>query len=189
MKIGYIVQGSSDQGFLIGLRDRWCAKATIDPLQFRGTRFRPRDYPGVCAEALIKDYDLVVILTDTDTRGWSEVRTEELSRLQEPYEIETLLGVANRNIECWICADQLYVAKRLNIDPSVLRVNDPKRAFQKAMGITRDDKKLDEIAGLIAEAPSLRAFLNNSPSLKAFYREVRAYANRRNCAMRDELQL
>lgn len=50
MKIGLIVQGSTDKAFLIGIRDRWCESAELELLGFRGSNLKPRQYQDMCKE-------------------------------------------------------------------------------------------------------------------------------------------
>ena len=38
MKIGYCVQGTTDEAFVRGLVQRWCPEAELAPGKFRGSR-------------------------------------------------------------------------------------------------------------------------------------------------------
>ena len=183
MRIGWIVQGSTDKAFLVGLKNRWCPDASMHELGFRGTELRPRKYAKACKEGRLKGIDVVVILTDSDSRDLNSVYKEESKHLSG-LEHYTILGVAARNIECWICADADYVASRCGCDAGRLRVENPKDAFQRAVGITRD-KKEPEIAELVREYPSLRPMLDNT-SFSRFYDDVRDFAQLNGCSIPNE---
>jgi hypothetical protein len=188
MKIGYVVEGDNDAAFLDGLKERWCPDAELLALAFRGSDLRHRDYPRIIQEARLKDIDVIIFLTDSNTRPWKTVLAEERTQLTKAGGDDVLLGVAERNIECWLCADPDYTAKKLECDREQLTVEDPKNAFCRAMGIQRDDKKRTEIAKLISDAPPLKNWLNKSPSLMHFYTEVRSLSSRMGCYIPDELE-
>lgn len=83
----------------------------------------------------------------------------------------TLYGVADRNIECWLAADRAYLARQLSVPPKSLAVADPKGVFEHALGITSFDRKEEEIAAIVCEAP-LRNWLKRSSSFQAFYEDA-----------------
>jgi hypothetical protein len=89
----------------------------------------------------------------------------------------TLYGVADRNIECWLAADREFLARRLNVTPEALNAPDPKGVIEGALGVTSYDRKEDEIASIVCDAP-LRNWLKRSPSFEAFYEDARALSKR-----------
>ncbi len=185
MKIGIIVQGSSDKAFLTGLRNRWCKGAEIETLGYRGTKLSPRKYPQACKEGRLKGCNVIIILTDTDNNDLGEVLKAEKRYIPDDMQDMVIMGVAERNIECWICADADYVANNFPCTAKDLRVNDPKTSFQAAIKITRDDKKEDEIADLVGNYPSLQPMLK-MPSFKRFYNDARAFAMQNGCIIPNE---
>ena len=186
MRIGFIVQGSTDSAFIEGLKGRWCKHATLESLGYRGSKLRPRDYSKACKEAWHKGCDVVVILTDSDNEHLNPVYKAEKSHLDAEVEHYVVLGVAVRNIECWICANPEYIAQGYPCDPDDLRVDDPKSAFQTALGITKYEKKEEEIALLVCNYPSLKPMLQK-PSFKRFYDEATDFAQRNDCQIPNEM--
>jgi hypothetical protein len=187
VRIGYIVQGPTDRAFLSGLRDRWCPGAELRMIGLRGTQLRPRDYPKVCAEAILKGDNFIVILTDSDVGDWEAIREREMTYLSGLCELDYIVGVCARNVESWLCADTEDAARQLGWPAEAFDVDDPKPVFEKAIGITRDDNKVDEIAAMVRNAPPLkRAFSNRA--YKRFYEDARDIAQRRGCPMRNELE-
>ncbi len=186
MKIGIIVQGTTDKAFRTGLRNRWCEGAEIETLGFRGAKLKPRQYPQACKEGRVKGCNVIIILTDTDNNELGEVLKAEKRYIPDEMQNIVILGVTERNIECWICADADYVAGNYPCNVKDLRVNDPQMSFQTAIKITRDDKKEDEIADLVGNYPSLRPMLK-MPSFKRFYNETRAFAQQNGCKIPNEL--
>jgi len=92
-------------------------------------------------------------------------------------------GVADRNIECWICADPQYVAHALGVRVQELLVSDPKGRFESALGIGGGDLKENEITRLVRDAP-LHAWLQK-PSFEDFYEQVRDVGQRRGCQIEN----
>jgi len=96
-----------------------------------------------------------------------------------------LVGVCSRNVECWLCAEAGYIAARLKAPEQALRGDDPKGPFGSAVGITRDDKKLETIADLVRAAP-IDIWLRSSPSFARFYDDARSAAHRLHGDMPNE---
>ena len=68
MKIGYVVEGSTDEAFLVGIRNRWCPDAELIRLEFRGSRARHREYKNILKAAGIAGIDIVIFITDCNNR-------------------------------------------------------------------------------------------------------------------------
>lgn len=185
MKLGCVPEGATDRAVLHALRDRWCPSATMEEIAYRGSRCRHRDYPKVCAEAQLKGIDVLVVLTDANGRKWHEVRKAEQAALPDNVPLELLVGVCDRNVECWICADADYVAAAANCDSAAFRVPDPKGVLQRALGVTKYSTQEERIREIVAKAP-LKAWNNASPSFHAFYGDARALSLRLGCAIPDE---
>jgi hypothetical protein len=185
MRIGYSVQGSTDRAVLKGLRDRWCPFAEMVEGHFRGTTQMSlrREYARIASELFAKSVDVMVFLTDADKAPWRRIQRNERNRFPERMLPLAVHGVADQNVECWICADPEYAAARLSGSPSALRVSDPKNEFERLVGINRDDRKEVEIAELVREAP-LDRWLGN-PSFEDFYEQLRDHSQRLQCQLEN----
>ena len=187
MKIGYSVQGSTDRAFLEGLKRRWCRDALTIEGGFRGSTKLSlrREYRKICEEFLARSVDVMVFLTDADEGSWHETKKDQISRFPDDCASLAILGVAERNVECWICADPEWLARELDVDKARFTEDDPKGAFEHTMGIDRDDKKEEEIAELVRRAP-MKDWLSN-PSFQDFYEQVRDKGQQLGCAVENLL--
>jgi hypothetical protein len=169
MKIGYSVEGSTDRALLEGLRRRWCQHA--EPVQggFRGRSglSRSREIPTICAELNSKGVDLIIFLRDANDEDWRKVLRADAKCCRPEFEHLTVFGVCNRNVESWICSDADWLARKTGQQSSGFRVADPKTAFESALGVTPRNRKENEIAELIREAPLVNWLPNKS--FKTFY--------------------
>ncbi|MCX8037646.1 MAG: hypothetical protein N3D11_11505, partial [Candidatus Sumerlaeia bacterium] len=95
-----------------------------------------------------------------------------------------VFGVCGRNIECWICADPDWIAKQTGRSPSEFQVQDPKRVFESAMGISARDRKEEEIARLVNSAP-LRNWLTANDSFEHFYGTIWHKSKELGCAIEN----
>jgi hypothetical protein len=185
MKIGFSVEGSTDRAVLTGLRDRWCPSVTLVPGRFRGSTKQSlrREFQRTCDELLLAGVDVIVFLTDAGAADWREVQANERAKLPKECLHCLLLGVPDQNIESWLCADAEWLASKLGGSPDLLRSKDPKRAFEQAVGIDRDDRRENEIAALIREAP-LRRWLANG-SFADFYEQARDLSQQLGCSVEN----
>ena len=174
MKIGYSVQGSTDRALLEGLRRRWCPNAQAVEGRFRGSTKLSlrREYRNICDEFLARGVDVMVFLTDADEAPWRDVQRNERSKFPRECLSLAVHGVADRNVESWLCAAPEWLGRRLNAQPSTFRCDDPKAAFEKAIAMDRDDRRENEIAELVKNAP-LQEWLT-SESFEDFYEQVRS---------------
>jgi len=173
MSIGYSVEGATDRAFLEGLRRRWCPGAVLMEGSFRGASgiSLRRDVPRICRELDHKGVNAIVFLTDANEQDWRQVQQRESQFVPVEFRHMTLYGVADRNVECWLAADQDYLAQRLSVSPKVLDIPDPKGIVEQVLGITSYDRKEEEIASIVCDAP-LRNWLKRSPSFEAFYEDA-----------------
>ncbi|GAB4420101.1 MAG: hypothetical protein Fur0044_16850 [Anaerolineae bacterium] len=187
MSIGYSVEGATDRAFLEGLRRRWCPEATLIEGAFRGASHISlrRDIPKICLELAHKGAKVFVFLTDANSQDWRQVRQHESELIPSEFRHLTLYGVADRNIECWLAADRTYLAQQLGISPKVLKVDDPKDIVEKELGITRHDKREEEIASLVYNAP-LHNWLKKSSSFEAFYEDARILSKQEGVSIPNE---
>jgi hypothetical protein len=186
VRIGFVAQGSTDMAFLTGLAARWCEGAEPVEIRFSGTRFTyRRDIPEACWNAMLKGCDVLVILADSDGADLNAAHKHLRSFVPEKADHFVMTAIAVRNVECWICADADQVASKLSCDASDFQVPDPKAAFERAMGITRDDKKKGEIASLVCGYPSLKPMLD-LPSFNRLYNDARRFAKSNGCEIPNE---
>lgn len=180
MIIGYSCEDSTHRAFIKGLRKRWCPNAELLEGSFRGATqlSLKRERKKICIELFLKSADVIVFLADSDVSDWHERWKNERNKLPQERLEQIILGLPERNIECWITCDRVWIARKLNVDPEVFNCNDPKLPFQKAMGIARD-KKEEEIAELICEAP-LEKWLS-SKSFENYYDQARDISQRLRC--------
>jgi hypothetical protein len=150
---------------LKGLRERWCPKAELVEGKFRGFTglSRRREIPRICLELSNKGADLVIFLTDSNDDGsnaWRYRLREEEGRIPPNYEHFVLVGVCQRNVECWFCSDAEWLSRMTGRSASDFRTIDPKGVFESAMQISCRDRKEKEITDLARIAP-LHQWLQN----------------------------
>jgi hypothetical protein len=169
MKIGYSVEGSTDRALLQGLKRRWCREAELIQGKFRGTsgQSQRREIPNTCIELSSKGADVIVFLRDANTEDWREVLRSDEARCRAEHRHLVVFGVCARNVECWLCRDVHWIAAQTQRDPQHFQAEDPKGVLESALGITRTEKKEEEIADLVQHAP-LQNWLSNE-SFENFY--------------------
>jgi len=185
MKIGYCVEGNTDRATLYGLKQRWCPHAQLIEGSFRGASgdSQRREIPKVCIELAVKGAELIVFLRDANDEGWREVLTAYEGDCRPEHRHVTIFGVCDRNVECWLCADADWIAKKTGHQPNEFRVTDPKKAFEKALHITGFDRKEEEIAMLVQRAP-LRNWLSNR-SFREFYERIWSKSKEKGCKIEN----
>ena len=180
MKIGFCVEGSTDRAFLEGLRKLWCPDVEAVQGKFRGEFYR-REIPQVCLELRSKGVDLVILLRDANKENWRDVLKGDVKCCAPEDQDVVVVGVCDRNIECWLTADRDYAANFTRRQPQDFAVDDPKKIFEVAFGITPLDHKEPELAQYTREAP-LRRWLRN-PSFENFYDSLRDKSRALNCSI------
>jgi len=186
MRIGYSVEGSTDRALLTGLKQRWCNHAEMVEGHFRGSTglSQRRELHKICRELDIKQADLIIFLLDANGDDWRTIKSQALERVPAANLHKILIGVSDRNIECWICHDAGYVASVCGGSAADYSGGDPKAAFEVAMGISRDDKKEPEIEHLVTNAP-VRNWLSHD-SFNDFYESIRDFSQQRSCTITNE---
>lgn len=183
--IGYVVEGGTDRAFVRGLANHWCPDADLLEIAFRGSSCKHRHYPKVCSDASLRGVDVLVMLTDANNERWTVVRDAERAALPNPCPVEVLIGVCDRNVECWLCADRDYAARMLRCTPEDLDLPDPKGAFARRMRLVDVLPAEEWIERFVENAP-LHAWIRRSPSFRGFYGDVRDYALRMGCDFPNE---
>ena len=95
MKIGYYVQGDTDEAVVWGLARRWCPDAALAPGRFRGSSkesFRRELRKALMDLAGRQACDVVVVLTDADVNAWRDVKTRETAKIPDEYGHLILFG-------------------------------------------------------------------------------------------------
>lgn len=167
MKIGYSVEGSTDRALIKGLRQRWCPHAELVEGRFRGTtrQSRRREIPKICIELSSKGVELMVFVSDSNDdnpAAWRAVLRREEELVPDEYCHMTVIGICQRNVECWICGDADWLGNQLGVAGNAFCVKEPKNAFESALQISCRDRKEPEISQLIENAPLHRWMQNKS---------------------------
>ena len=188
-----IGQGPNDIGFLEGLRDRLGCHAEItdyrdEPiLRKKGTLTRPKDARLIINRCLSRQpVDLVVRLTDGDTKRPQDIARKERTRFPERIDSLFICGVCDRDIEAWLTLDVSHLARTLGFDPTELPVDrEARSAFIKnriTRSLQQDQTYTAFVADFVRQAPSsvVKRWLAN-PAFSAFYDDCRAAAERHDC--------
>ena len=88
MKIGYYVQGHTDEAVIGGLVERWCPNAELAEGRFRGASresFRRELGKSLMDLHGDKECDVMVVLTDADANRWRDVKRQEWDRIPDVY--------------------------------------------------------------------------------------------------------
>jgi hypothetical protein len=186
MRIGYSVEGSTDRALLNGLKQRWCPHASMVEGHFRASTQlgQRRELRAICEELILKSVDIIIILVDANDASWRDVAKEVLAHIPEEALHLVVVGVPDRNVECWICHDPNYVASLCDVLPEILREPDPKIAFEQAMDIRHGDRKEEIIAELVRNAPIGKWLAHRSFS--NFYEAIVDFSQRHSCTIRNE---
>ncbi len=193
MKIGYYVQGDTDEAVIRGLAKRWCPGAKLAEGRFRGAS--KQSFRREIANSLMdlrsdKKCDVIVVLTDADVNRWQRVKQDEKKKIPTDCQYLTLFGVADRNIECWLAIDRGALARELECREEDIPEPDPSNFVKRRFGLTDRDTRQNakaRICNYVARA-SLREWIEGSDSFEDFYKEVRRWANQNGCTFPNELE-
>jgi len=194
MKIGYYVQGTTDDAFIEGLRRRWCPDAELAPPKFRGRMnkisFRRAIETSLWALRDKDRCDVLVVLTDSDVNPWRDVKRREWNHVPQDCQHMCVFGVAERNIECWLAIDREALAKELQCDSKDIPTDDPSGFIKRRFGLGQRDPARgvakERVAQFVAHAP-LKSWIGKSESFEDFYQEARSLGAGINCDMPNEL--
>ena len=190
MKIGYYVQGDTDEAVVKGLAKRWCPDAELAEGQFRGASresFR-REIAKSLWALKYQGCDILVVLTDADANPWRDVKRRESDRIPEDCKHLTLFGVADRNIECWLAIDRGALARELKCREEEIPTDDPSNFVKRRFGLTDRDTRQNakaRVCDYVAQA-SLRTWIEGSDSFADFYEEARDLATQNECSIPNE---
>lgn len=194
MRIGYYVQGTTDEAFVRGLAQRWCPDADVAAGKFRGSS--KESFRREIAKALWdlrddKRCDVLVVLTDSNLNPWREVKRREWNRVPVDCRHICVFGVAERNIECWLAINRHALAKELSCNPADIPNHDPSGFVKRRFGLgerdlARGDAKT-RVSRFVTHAP-VKSWIEGSESFESFYKDARSLAARTNCDVPNELE-
>jgi len=194
MKIGYYVQGTADEAFVRGLAQRWCPQAEFAEGRFRGMsgESHRREMPKELVDLRDRHHcDVLVILTDSDTADWREVKRREWNRVPQDCQYMSIYGVADRNIECWLAIDRQMLANELGCQANDIPDGNPsgfvKMQFKFAQRSETSQTTKDRIREFVANLPRLKSWIENSKSFEDFYNQIRRLGSQRGCQIPNEL--
>ena len=193
MRIGYYVQGDMDEAVVRGLVDRWCPDAELAEGRFRGSSresFRREIRTSLVDLRDTRQCDLLVVLTDADAAPWRTVRTREAAKIPDDCRHLTVLGVADRNIECWLAIDREALAEELDCSVEAIPDDDPSDFIKRGFGLSGRDSRQEakaRVGGFVARAP-LKSWIERSDSFEEFYRDARRFALQAECRFPNELE-
>jgi len=182
MKVGYCVEGGNDKWLLHGLHDRWCPAVELVEGRFRGS-FKRREILHACLELHTKGVEVIILLRDANDENWREVARGDRAACGPQHTHMTIVGVCDRNVECWYLADKQYVAMQTGRPVCEFEGSDPKLAFNRAMGITRLEDQRDKLTRFVFGAP-LHNWLANR-SFEDFYDQIRLKGNELSCSVEN----
>ena len=193
LRIGCFVEDDIHRAVVEGLLDRWCPAAELVSLMFRGNKakcLRPdvRLALSVCFNNDLCDY--VVWVTDADDRGWHRKRNEELDRCPDGWKNYILIGVPDRNVECWLALNRSAIAELCNCEQDKIPRDDPSGFIQRRLHTGERDDEGRQGREAIKEFVShvgLKQWLDDH-SFDSFYTDVRAKANEHGCSIPDEYE-
>jgi len=176
------VEGSTDKWLLYGLRDRWCPGAELIEGKYRG-RFRRREIPNACTELRAKGVDLIILLRDANNEDWRDVAKSDHESCKPNDESLVVVGVCDRNVECWLVVDPGYAARRTGHPADAFNVDDPKNVFNRAMEITARDDQAEKLKSYVVDAPLQRWLTNRS--FEHFYDQLWQKSKELQCTLEN----
>ena len=192
MKIGYYVQGDTDEAFVWGLAKRWCPQADLAPGRFRGSSresFRREIFKALMDLKGDKACDVLVVLTDADINLWRDVRRREWEKVPAECQHLTVFGVADRNIECWLAIDSRALASEIGCAVNEIPSDDPSDFIKRRFGLGERDadkqRAKERVRDFVVSVP-LKNWIENSDSFESFYMDVRRLSVQNNCSIPNE---
>lgn len=176
-----------DFAFVIGLAKRWCPNAEVELGLYRGASGDSlrRELRKTLKELFeFKGCDYVVVLTDSNSDNpnfWKKVKRQELQKIDEKYHDRLVFGVPQRNIECWLCADEKQAAAWLSCSEPQVRQADPSDFVKSLLGLDLEEKLKDFLAQVI-----LKPWIQGSRSFQDFWEQVRDLSQRNECSLPNE---
>ena len=193
MKIGYYVQGDTDEAVVWGLAKRWCPDAELEEGRFRGNSkesFRREIAKSMMDLKSDKRCDILVVLTDADANLWRDVKRRESKKIPDDCQHLTLFGVSDQNIECWLAIDRGALARELQCQVEDIPTGNPSKSnfIKRRFGLTDRDTKQNakvRICDYVAQA-SLKMWIEGSDSFEDFYEDARDLAAQNECSIPNE---
>lgn len=185
MKIGYCVQGFNDDQLLHGLRDKLCPQVELVRISRRGRSLKRSEVKGITAEASQKQVSALIFLTDVDDVTANEVRQNDSAMLAQ-LSVRWVLGIADRNVESWYCADVDYISNFSDLPTRSFAVADHKNIFYQALNLSSHSEADKARLREFVVGANLRQWANTrcgSRSFRQFYQDLRALGQALGCAL------
>jgi hypothetical protein len=188
MRVGYACEGWLDRALIHGLRDRWCAAASLVQGHVRGTSVRKCEVAHLCAEFASQGCNVALLLTDATLGAWRALRSELINAASEQLHLpaeHVLAGVTDCDIEVWYVADAEYFAGFFESVSAADLTANCKGIVNAAFGTVRWEQRSDLATDIVRRA-RLQTWIRNSDSFAAFYDDVRGLGNRLGCHVPNE---
>jgi hypothetical protein len=121
------------------------------------------------------------LLRDSNKENWRDVQQADREKSDVNHRFMTVVGVCERNVECWLTADATWLATEVGTDPAKFQVDDPKSAVEAALAVTARDRQESKIIALIERAPLHRWLVNRS--FEDFFDQLWLQAKRLGCGI------
>ncbi|MBU1319397.1 MAG: hypothetical protein KKG33_09860 [candidate division Zixibacteria bacterium] len=182
MKIGYCGEGNADEAFLKGLAHRLCPDAELERGSFRGTALvseRQQFKKTLKVLCDIKCCKYVVMLKDCDKGKWREVKKQFSIHIDSEYEHMVVIGIADRNLECWLALDRPALAAELGCQESEIPVNNPSSFVKSRFGV-RSRCRIEEF---VKSSAPLKNWVQKGDSFKDFWEQIRDFGKPEDCGI------
>lgn len=188
LRIGFHVEGAADEAFVRGLADKWCKDAILVRSSFKGRTgiSHRRDIKkALLALFRAKECRYLVVVMDSDEDEWRNVKKEGWAEVPEEAKHATVLGVADRNIECWLSLDRDALAKELDCRPSDIPSPNPSGFVKREFGIqARHDAGSERIKRFVSSVVLFNWV--NDDSFGDFYDQIRRLSKLEGCEIPNE---
>jgi len=184
MRIGYLVEGSTDRAVVRGLHRRLCPRAELVEGTFRGSMRgvgRKRELPKACLELRAKGVDVIVDINDANEFSWPKRCEQEKGWMPDRVHHITAFGAPEPNIGGWLTADPGHFQRETG-EQCRPRPADPRPLTEQAFGVTGIEKQEDRIADFVAAA-DLTVWEREDNSFAAFMRQCRQVAQVVGCTL------
>ncbi|MBU0606269.1 MAG: hypothetical protein KKI08_00230 [Armatimonadetes bacterium] len=182
MRIGYLLEGSTDGAVIAGLRDQLCPEAELIEGSFRGSLGpRRRELPKALRELALKGADVIVNLNDANELTWTQRCQQEREWAPVEHHHHLVCGAPEPNVESWLVADAEAFTTRTGVGcrPKPL---DAKPLVERGFQVNGFNKRTEEIAAFVRQA-NFQVWESNDNSFRGFIRECRSMARQCGCEL------
>ena len=100
-----------------------------------------------------------------------------------------ILGVAERNIECWLAANRAALATEFGCPPDEIPADDPSGFVKRRFGLTGRDPGREVAKDRVKQfilTVSIKRWIEESESFAAFYDDARTLSAQLKCDLPNE---